>query len=424
MAKRVWPVGEGWVITSPFGPRWGTQHRGVDLGKEGGCAGEPIYAAQGGTVVYAGPATGFGGPDPAGWVVIDHPAEDGGDTTVYGHIIREVSVGQRVEAGQRIGHVNPNSSTNGGVAPHLHFEVHKYVWGVGNQMDPIPWLNSQPPGSHAEDSSGNVTFGIDISEHQRDYSLKKVEAEGIDFVILRTNDGTYKDKLFKSHFDDAVSTDMVVGAYMFLRSEKTGSKIHQQVETSLEMLDSVGARWLPMCIDVEDPKNAITKWEVEEAIRLFREAGVRVWSVYTGMWYWNADGYMRNPDWGDLPPLWLSSYSTKHGTPRDIYPDAKRFWGQSCGGRTPTMLQFSSQAYVAGRNVDANAFKGTKEDVQVFIYGQPRIDHNSSLPEAAPTPEPEVAPAVSEEVQGVDRDPLTTELKRHSDEIQAIWRSK
>lgn len=418
MAARQWPVGEGWVITSPFGPRWGTQHRGVDLGKEGGCAGEPVFAAQAGTVVYAGAASGFGGPDPAGWVVIDHPAEDGGDTTVYGHIVREVNVGQRVEAGQRIGHVNPSSATNGGVAPHLHFEVHRYVWGVGNQMDPIPWLNTQPPGKRAEDSNGHVTFGIDVSEHQNNYSLKKAEAEGIDFVILRTNDGTYLDKVFKSHFEEVLETDLVAAGYMFLRSEKGGTTIRQQIDVTLEMLDSVNARWLPMCIDVEDPNHAVTVDEVWKAVNYLREAGVRVWSVYTGGWYWNAQRYMGGPAWGDLPPLWLSSYVVAEGTPAQIYPKAVGYWAQQCGGRTPTLLQFSSNALVNGRRVDANAFKGTKEDVQLFFYGVPRIDHNAELTPAEPEPEPTI------EVTGVDRDPLTTELKRHTDEINKLWRSK
>ncbi len=98
-------------------------HFGVDFGWDGGSGGLPIYAVQGGTVVNVGPASGFGQ-----WIVIDHPTEDGSGTTVYGHIIPEVRYGQRVEAGQRIGHINPDSRTNGGVAPHLHLEWHRAVW--------------------------------------------------------------------------------------------------------------------------------------------------------------------------------------------------------------------------------------------------------------------------------------------------------
>lgn len=155
MPQRFWPLGAGRTITSPFGPRGGRPHRGLDFGRPGGSADMPVYAAQAGTVVHAGAADGFGGPDPAGWLVVDHPAEAGGGTTVYGHIVREVDLGAAVSAGQRIGRINPDTRTNGGtpsnpIAPHLHFEVHPTVWRQGSQLDPKPWLaGAAEPGAPA-----------------------------------------------------------------------------------------------------------------------------------------------------------------------------------------------------------------------------------------------------------------------------------
>ena len=138
MAPKFWPLERGHVITSNFGPRWGTMHFGVDFGRDGGSGGMPVFAVQGGTVVMVGPASGFGQ-----WVVVDHPAEDGGGTTVYGHVIPEVRQGRRVEAGQRIARINPDSNTNGGVAPHLHLEWHRFVWTQPgpNRLDPLPLLD-------------------------------------------------------------------------------------------------------------------------------------------------------------------------------------------------------------------------------------------------------------------------------------------
>lgn len=137
MAPRYLPVEFGFYVTSTFAPRWGAFHWGNDYGRDGGSGGHPIYAAQGGTVTASGPASGFGQ-----WICIDHPAADGSGLTVYGHVIPEVRVGQRVEAGQRIGYINADSRTNGGVAPHLHFEVHRAVWSQpgSNRLDPTPWL--------------------------------------------------------------------------------------------------------------------------------------------------------------------------------------------------------------------------------------------------------------------------------------------
>ena len=141
MARRYWPLKRGFIITSGFGPRWGGFHAGTDFGWEGGSANLPVHAVKGGTVIYAGAASGYGGPDPAGWIVIDHPSADGGGVSEYGHIIREVQVGQRVEAGQRIGRINPDSRTNGGVAPHLHLSVMPYEYNPSKKLDPMPWLD-------------------------------------------------------------------------------------------------------------------------------------------------------------------------------------------------------------------------------------------------------------------------------------------
>lgn len=147
---RYMPVDKGFYVTDTFGyQQWrGGTHWGVDYGRDGGSGGQPIYAAQGGTAVMVGPATGFGQ-----WIVLDHPTEDGSGTTVYGHIIPEINVRQRVEAGQRIGHINPDSRSNGGVAPHLHFEVHRAIWSAPGpgRLDPAQWLTGAAwPGSRPE----------------------------------------------------------------------------------------------------------------------------------------------------------------------------------------------------------------------------------------------------------------------------------
>ena len=97
-------------ITSHYGPRWGRLHAGTDFGAP---VGTPVYAASTGTVVAAGPASGYGR-----WVKLAHP---GGVTTVYGHISSWiVTVGQAVAAGQLIAYSGNEGRSTG---PHLHFEV-------------------------------------------------------------------------------------------------------------------------------------------------------------------------------------------------------------------------------------------------------------------------------------------------------------
>lgn len=114
-------------FTSGYGPRWGRMHNGIDIANG---IGTPIYSVMDGTVISAGPARGFGN-----WVVIKH---DGGEVSVYGHMrYYDVSVGQRVTAGQKIASIGSEGQSTG---PHLHFEIKPD--GV-NQVDPVPWFAAQ-----------------------------------------------------------------------------------------------------------------------------------------------------------------------------------------------------------------------------------------------------------------------------------------
>jgi murein DD-endopeptidase MepM/ murein hydrolase activator NlpD len=120
-AGLIWPVNG--PITSPFGPRWGSFHPGIDIGVP---YGTPIEAAAAGTVIYCGWESGYGN-----LVVIDH----GGDlATAYGHQSQiAVSCGQHVEQGQVIGYVGCTGYCFG---PHLHFEVRIN----GSPVDPLGYL--------------------------------------------------------------------------------------------------------------------------------------------------------------------------------------------------------------------------------------------------------------------------------------------
>jgi murein DD-endopeptidase MepM/ murein hydrolase activator NlpD len=148
---RFWPVTADRIVTSPFGPRWGTIHTGVDFGFNGGAGDRPVFAVQSGTVIFSGAAAGYGGPDPCGWLVIDSDDSQGGGVWEYGHIVREhaLTVGAKVQAGQQIGVINPNEGTNGGVAAHLHLSYMPRGYDPGAKVDPLPVLDgSREPGVH------------------------------------------------------------------------------------------------------------------------------------------------------------------------------------------------------------------------------------------------------------------------------------
>lgn len=155
MPERFWPLGAGRIVTSPFGPRQGGFHFGTDFGRAGGSAGMTVYAVQAGTVIFAGAAQGYGGPDPAGWLVIDSSDAEGGGCLEYGHIVRDsaIGVGARVRAGQRIGVINPDTRTNGGsaakpIAPHLHLSDMPGAHAPAAKQDPMRRLaGAREPGA-------------------------------------------------------------------------------------------------------------------------------------------------------------------------------------------------------------------------------------------------------------------------------------
>lgn len=97
-------------FTSPFGPRWGRFHYGIDIANS---VGTDIKAADGGVVTRAGRAGSYGN-----LIIIDH---QNGTSTRYAHLSRiDVKVGQTVEQGQSIAKMGNTGRSTG---PHLHFEV-------------------------------------------------------------------------------------------------------------------------------------------------------------------------------------------------------------------------------------------------------------------------------------------------------------
>lgn len=102
---------QGGYLSSPFGPRWGAHHDGIDIA--GLPNGSTIMTVYDGVVVY----TGYQGAR-GNLVIVDH---QNGYVTYYQHLSSiDVQVGQSLVKGQRVGGMG-NTGFSFGV--HLHFEV-------------------------------------------------------------------------------------------------------------------------------------------------------------------------------------------------------------------------------------------------------------------------------------------------------------
>jgi len=98
------------VRTSPFGPRWGRNHDGVDIAAPSGA---PVRAAECGVVTVRGVQGGYGN-----MICVQHSDRF---ETCYAHLSGfAVNGGQTVRRGQVIGYVGCTGHCTG---PHLHFET-------------------------------------------------------------------------------------------------------------------------------------------------------------------------------------------------------------------------------------------------------------------------------------------------------------
>ena len=111
------------AIVSPFGPRWGRLHAGIDIASP---SGTPIRAADSGKVVLLGWTGGYGN-----YTCIQHNSSL---STCYAHQSSyATSMGANVSKGQVIGYVG---NTGNSFGAHLHFEARV----GGSPVNPMGYL--------------------------------------------------------------------------------------------------------------------------------------------------------------------------------------------------------------------------------------------------------------------------------------------
>ena len=120
----IWPTTDHYLSGYDYSPS--TNHFGIDIA---GSLGNPVYAVDGGVVVYAGwNDWGYGNV-----VVIDH---GNGWQTLYAHLnTLNVGCGSSVFQGTTIGAVGTTGNSSG---PHLHFEMLSDQYGKANPWDFLP----------------------------------------------------------------------------------------------------------------------------------------------------------------------------------------------------------------------------------------------------------------------------------------------
>jgi hypothetical protein len=186
----------GYTITTPYwkaGSAWSCGfHDGADYAAPEGA---DVVAAWGGTVAEAAYPTSFGSAFGRA-VVIDHdklPDGSAGGWGLYAHLSAEqVSKGQRVQAGQKIGDVGTTGNSSGN---HLHFGVYPSDhWTSCGGKNPQPWIDagSSTGGDDVwTDHSGKPPGTLTISNAQDYVSMDFVTADppssGLELHLLYAN---------------------------------------------------------------------------------------------------------------------------------------------------------------------------------------------------------------------------------------------
>lgn len=138
---------------------YGGAHTGVDIGydeADGISPTQDIVSYTGGTVIYTqtgyGNAIGSTGMDSYGNMV--QIQYDDGTTGLFAHLSNvDVAIGDRVEAGQKIGNMGNTGNSYGN---HLHYEM---TDANGNRMDPIAYMNGGSVLGGSDTGSGGSSGG-------------------------------------------------------------------------------------------------------------------------------------------------------------------------------------------------------------------------------------------------------------------------
>jgi hypothetical protein len=199
-------------------------------------------------------------------------------------------------------------------------------------------------------------YGIDIASYQAGLDLAEVKSEGFDFVIAKVTQGSsYVDPQWPTFRDGARANGLILVGYHYVTVDAPAAQARN-------LVDHLGDVGIPVMLDFEAGSGYLDNfWAVADAITA---AGGHVALSYIPRWYWRRIG---SRDLTGVPALVASGYVPGTGYASTLYPgDHSKLWA-GYGGIEPVILQFTDAATVAGHNVDADAYRGTADQLQRLI---------------------------------------------------------
>ncbi|SDP95143.1 Lyzozyme M1 (1,4-beta-N-acetylmuramidase), GH25 family [Actinopolyspora xinjiangensis] len=206
-----------------------------------------------------------------------------------------------------------------------------------------------------------MIYGIDVSHYQGSFDMRRARSEAFEFVFIKATEGSgFVDDRFADNLATARGAGLLVAAYHYQREGVAAA-------AQADHIARVVPADVPVILDVERGGGGTG---LTHALRGELHArGFRTPLLYLPEWYWRELG---KPDLSGFPPLWKSRYPDNDGGhASEIYQRVPEHFWNDYGGNRVAVLQFTSSATVAGqRPVDANAYRGSRAQLQALLDPQ------------------------------------------------------
>jgi hypothetical protein len=200
-------------------------------------------------------------------------------------------------------------------------------------------------------------FGVDVHpRYQAGLDIERVAREGFSWCAVKVSQGT----------------STYPGGEWLTRAERAGMVAlpYHYLEAGNEAAQARTCKGVAgnraVMLDVEKGSGNVRNVRafLDESARI----GMRVPLLYLPRWYWQQIG---SPSLAGLPWLVASHYVSGSGYASTLYAATKESWWDGYGGAGVAILQFTDKASVAGKNIDANAYRGTVAQLRELLGAAP-----------------------------------------------------
>lgn len=236
-----------------------------------------------------------------------------------------------------------------------------------NQWFYLPGLDPATPPPPAQAAPQSVLFGVDISNNNFGGPdnpglgaipgfVAEVVKEGFSWIEAKVSEGsTFADPTWTSIYKACIDNGILVVGYHYIDTSDP-TKQAQNCKAALN-----GAN-VPIMLDWETNGGDFSMYEA--VWHAFISAGLSVRLEYIPHWYWQNEG---SPDLSMVTGLVSSSWVNGTGYASSLYPGDSWAGWNGYGNATPAILQFTSKAQVAGMILDADAFRGSLDDLKSLL---------------------------------------------------------